>query len=56
LVAKLAVRKRNHLIEKIVLVVAGHEIDVATLHLRCKWLSPYLLGACNFIGVYFEPA
>ena len=54
LILKLAIRKRNHLIKKIVLVAAGDEVDVAALDLGCKWLSPNLLGPCDFVGVNLE--
>ena len=56
LILKLAIRKRHHLIKKIVLVAAGDEIDVAALHLCCKWLSPNLLGPCDLVGIDLEAA
>ena len=54
LILKFAIRKRNHLIQEVVLIAACDEIDVATLHLGCKWLSPYLLGPCDLVGVDLE--
>jgi hypothetical protein len=56
LILKLAIRKRNHVIQEVVLIAACDEIDVATLHLGCKWLSPYLLGPCDLVGVDLEAA
>ena len=56
LILKLAIRKRNHLIEQSILVGASAEEDVAALHLGCKWLSPNLLGPCDFVSIALEAA